>query len=194
MSNAGSKGRVRNVLEANKAVMKLKRRDLSVKFCGLANTKQIELECYADATHASLEDGSSQGAYIVAAKGKMGLIPLSWQSKKLHRITKSPLASEASAVCEGADAAYLIAATMKEVYPQKDVKVVCITDSKSLFDNLKTTKVNADKRLRVDMSRLKEMAIEEEVKFQWIEGRKQLADALTKRGASTDQLVEALRM
>ena len=44
------------------------------------------------------------------------------------------------------------------------------------------------------MSRLKEMAIEEEVKFQWIEGKKQLADALTKRGTSTDQLVEALRM
>jgi hypothetical protein len=194
MSNAGSKARVRNVLEANKAVMKLKRKDLSLKFCGMTNTKQIELECYADATHASLEDGSSQGAYIVAVKGKLGLIPLSWQSKKLHRITKSPLASEASAVCEGADATYLIAATMKEVYPQTDVKVVCKTDSKSLFDNLKTTKVNADKRLRVDMSRLKEMAIEEEVKFQWIEGRIQLADALTKRGASTDLLVEALRM
>ena len=167
---------------------------MSVKFCGIADTKNIELVCYADATHASLEDGSSQGAYIVAAKGKLGLIPLSWQSKKLHRITKSPLASEASAICEGADAAFLVASTMKEVFPMKEVNVVCKTDSKSLFDNLKTTKVNSDKRLRVDVSRLKEMIVEEEVKVQWIEGKKQLADALTKRGASTELLVEALRM
>ena len=150
--------------------------------------------CYTDATHASLEDGSSQGAYIVLIKGTKGLIPISWQSKKLNRITKSPLASEASGVCEGADAAYLIAATLKEVYPSKKVRVVCKTDSKSLFDTLKTTKVNADKRLRVDISRLKEMVIEEEVVVEWIEGKKQLADALTKRGASTDMMVEVLRM
>jgi transposase InsO family protein len=194
MSNAGRNSKVKNIVEANKAVMKMKKKDLSLKFCGLANTKDIEIVCYADATHASLEDGSSQGAYIVAAKGKLGLIPLSWQSKKLHRITKSPLASEASAICEGADATYLIAATLKEVYPKRGVSVVCKTDSMSLCENVKTTKVNSDKRLRVDISRLKEMITEEEIKIQWIEGKKQLADALTKRGASTELLVEALRM
>ena len=54
---------VRNILEANKAVMKLKGKDLLVKFCGMADTKHIELVCYADDT--SLEDGLSQGAYIL---------------------------------------------------------------------------------------------------------------------------------
>ena len=83
---------------------------------------------------------------------------------------------------------------MREIYPNKKVRVLCKTDSKSLFDTLKTTKVNSDKRLRVDISRLKEMVIEEEVSIEWIEGKKQLADALTKRGASTELLVEALRM
>ena len=88
MSNAGKSSKIKNVLEANKAVAKMKRKDLTLKYCGIEEAKDIELICYADATHASLEDGSSQGAYIVAAKGTKGLIPLSWQSKKLHRITK----------------------------------------------------------------------------------------------------------
>ena len=97
-------------------------------------------------------------------------------------------------VCEGADAAYLIAATLRDVYPRRKVIVICKTNNKSLFNSLKTTKVNSDKRLRVDISRLKEMVVEEEVVIDWIEGKRQLADALTKCGASTDILVEALRM
>jgi len=74
------------------------------------------------------------------------------------------------------------------------VKIVCKTDSKSLYDTLETTKVNADKRLRVDISRLKETVMKEEVNVKWIEGKEQLADALTKRGANTASLIEALRM
>ena len=62
MSNAGRNSKVKNLVEANKAVMKMKKNDLSLKFCGLASAMDIELVCYADATHASLEDGSSQGA------------------------------------------------------------------------------------------------------------------------------------
>ena len=143
-----------------------------MKFCGLANKEDIEIVCYADATHASLEDGSSQGAYIVAAKGKLGLIPLSWQSKKLQKITKSPLASEASAICESADATYLVAATLKEIYPKRVVSVVCKTDCMSLLENLNPTKVNSDKQLFVDISRLKEMITEEEIKVPWIKGKK----------------------
>ena len=194
MSNAGKHATVKHIIEANKAVAKLKRQNLSVKFCDIPKANDIEVICYTDATHASLDDGSSQGAYIIAIKGNMGLIPLSWQSRKLRRITKSPLASEASAECEGADAAYLIASTLEELYPKRGVNVTCKTDSKSLLDNLKTTKVNTDKRLRVDISRLKEMIVEKEIKVEWIPAKKQLADALTKRGASTELLVEALRM
>jgi len=93
----------------------LKQNNLSIKFCGIPKKDEINLICYTDATHASLSDGSSQGAYLVAVDGKKGLVPISWQSKKLHRITKSPLASEASAVCEGADAGYLSGATLKEI-------------------------------------------------------------------------------
>ena len=60
--------------------------------------------------YASLPDGSSQGALIVFLLGENGCAAhISWQSKKLNRVTKSSLASEALALSEAADAGFLMA-------------------------------------------------------------------------------------
>ena len=194
MSNPGKEPTVKKLIEANKAVSKIKSKNLGVKFGEIASLQEIDVICHADASHASLPDGSSQGGYLVAIQGKKGLIPISWQSKKLTRVTKSPIASEASAQCDGADAAYLISHLLKEIFPKSSVKVSCKTDNKSLVNTLRTTKVHEDKRLRVDVSRLKEMIIEEEIELDWIPAEEMLADPMTKRGASANALVEALRM
>ena len=60
------------------------------------------------------------------------------------------------------------------------------------MDTLETTNVITDKRLRVDVARLREMVCEQEIMVRWVEGRQQLADALTKRGASAESLVDVL--
>ena len=112
----------------------------------------------------------------------------------MRRITQSPLASETLAQCEGADAAYLVSNTLKEIFPEAKVSTICKTDSDSLVKTLRTTKVHDDKRLRVDVARVKGMITEQEIEIEWVSSKDQLADALTKRGASTDSLVAALRM
>ena len=43
------------------------------------------------------------------------------------------------------------------------------------------------------MSRVREMVREEEIKVFWLDAKDQLADALTKRGASTARLLEVLQ-
>ena len=165
-----------------------------MKFGAIKSLDKIDIMCYTDATHASLEDYSSQGANVILLQGERGPIPISWQSKKLDRVTKSPIASEASALSDGADSAYLIACQLKEIFPKSCTRVSCFTDNKSLVDTLKTTKVHRDKRLMVDVARIKEMVSEGEIKVSWVQNTQQLADALTKRGASTESLVEVLRM
>ena len=50
------------------------------------------------------------------------------------------------------------------------------------------TKLIGDSRLRVDIARLREMISLKEIKMKWVPGSLQLADALTKKGASTDLL------
>ena len=148
-----------------------------------------------DATYASLCDGSSQGAFIVLVLGADGLIaPILWQSKKLERVTKSPLASEASAVGEAADAALFVSSMLCDILKESDMRTVhCYTDNKSLVDTIKSTKMHNDRKLRVDLSRLREMIGRKEMTLSWVDGKHQLADCLTKRGASSDLLFETLK-
>ena len=69
----------------------------------------------------------------------------------------------------------------------------CITDSNQLYESVHSIKALKDKRLRIDIAVLHEMMKKEELtKVIWVAKTKQLADSLTKRGASTDLLLRVL--
>ena len=182
------------IKDANKAVAKLKSKSVSLNFKDLGKPEKQKVKVYTDATHASLQDGSSQGGFLVFLEGQNGnLVPMSWRSKKLHRVTKSPLASEALALGEGADAGFLIASMVMEVFGLRSLPPInCITDSSSLVQHLHTSKMSSDQRLRVDMSRLREMVREREITVSWCPGKLQLSDCLTKNTASTSSLLEVI--
>ena len=162
-------------------------------FPALGDPKNLKVIAYSDATHASLPSGASQGALIVFLNGNGRVAPIMWQSKKLERVTKSPLASETMALAEGADAGCLIAAIVKEVFGIPAPKVMCITDNKSITSHLQTSHVIRDTRLRVDVARIKEMIKLNEMDVKWVEKSVQLADPMTKAGASAMKLLEVLR-
>ena len=71
---------------------------------------------YGDATHASLPSGASQGALIVFLCGNERAAPITWKSKKLERVTKSPVASETMSLAEAADAGHFVALMTKEIF------------------------------------------------------------------------------
>ena len=195
MSNTGKRPKVKLIKEANRALKKMRNNTLCLHFPPLGDPEYLEVLAFSDATYASLVDGSSQGGHIVLLKGQNDfVVPISWQSKKLNRVTKSPLASEALAVNEAADTGYLIASMLTEMLNLSSLPVVhCFTDSKSLVENLESTKVVSDKRLRVDVARLRQMVERKEVCLHWVEGCDQIADSLTKRGASFQKLFEVLK-
>ena len=121
------------------------------------------------------------------------VVSISWKSKKLERVTKSPLATEISALADTADYAHLVASMFKELFCLDKLPMVeLMTDSKSLKDNLESTKVVEDPRQRVDVARLKQMVKLGEIQVKWVQSARQLADSLTKRGAFTDQLLRVL--
>ena len=71
--------------------------------------------------------------------------------------------------------------------------IALMVDNKSLFESAHTTNSLAEKRLRVDMSALRQMCERKEVELQWIATSNQLADALTKAGASKQKLLNILK-
>ena len=194
MSNTGKHPRVAMMLQANKALSKLKKDRVQLKFPSLGDYRKLSVLVFSDATYASMDDGSSQGGHIVFLRGVNNkVVPISWQSKRLYRVTKSPLASETLALCEGADAGFLVSSLVREIFNLPSLPPVqCYTDNRSLTDTLVTTKVISDRRLRVDVARLREMISEKEICVTWVDGKNQVADALTKRGASSESLIEVL--
>jgi hypothetical protein len=194
VGNSGKEPTIRNILTANKAVRKIKSTRSRLLFPCLGDTNQIAVVTYCDATHASLPSGASQGAFFVFLTGNGRAAPFMWESRKLQRVTKSPLASETMELAEAADAGYLSAVMVQEAFGTAERPAVkCLTDSLSLIDNLKTSHVIQDSRLRVDVARIREMINLKEIQVDWIEKGGQLADPLTKAGASSTKLFEVLK-
>ena len=194
VSNYGKQPTIREIITANKAVKTIKSREVRLSFPGLGEPAKIQVMVFSDASHANLPSGASQGGYIVFLSGGGRVLPFMWQSKKLNRVTKSPLASETMELADAADAGHLAAVIVQEVFAlSNEPRVQCFTDSKSLIDHLQTSHVIQDSRLRVDVARIREMIALKECEMKWVPNEKQLADPLTKAGATSMKLLEVLR-
>ena len=195
ISNLGKQPKIKLMKAANRSLKKLKSQSLELCYPALGDPQKFEILAFSDATYASLGDGSSQGAFIIFVRGQNGLLaPIFWRSKKLVRVTKSPLASETSAASEAADAGLFIASMIADIFRKTKLPTVhCFTDNKSLVDSAMNTKMPTDRKLRVDVARIREMLENKEITLSWIDGQRQLANSLTKSGASTDLLLQTLR-
>ena len=123
--------------------------------------------------------------------------PLAWSSHTIKRVVKSTLGAETLAFQTGVEAALLLRGIILEIYNLPDeeqhVPIECRTDSKSLYDNLMGTKNVSDKRLRLDVAYIKDKIRRKEIaRITWVPTEYQLADCLTKQGASADKLLQIL--
>ena len=193
VSNSGNNATVRTLMDTNKAIRKIKGEQLEIKYPGLGDPAKMKVIVYADGSHGSLPSGASQGGNIVFLEGNGKSAPISWRSKKIERVTRSPLATEISSVADGADAGHLVASMTKEVFNLSQLpKIELRTDSRSLKEHLETDRVIKDPRLRIDTARLREMRELQELNIVWVPGSEQLADCLTKKAANSDKLKRAL--
>ena len=157
------------------------------------NTNNLTIKVFSDASFNNLENGYSQGGYIAFLTDDSGKSsPISWSSNRIKRVVRSTLAAETLASADGADAA-LFLARMIQQFLSSEVKVECYTDSRSLFESAGSTKIVSDRRLRVEISTIREMIQKEEINLQWIDGKYQLSNVLTKKGASPFSLIETLK-
>ena len=165
-----------------------------MKYPNLGPIDQLEVVTYADAAHANLPSGASQGGMIIFLAGNGKIAPITWHSKKLDRVAKSALAAETMAQAKVADTGILISKMVEELYKIPMTLVKCHTDSKSLVDHLGTSHIIQDARLRVDVARIKEIVAIGEISMTWVKKEYQLADSLTKAGASSRSLLDVLRL
>ena len=88
-------------MSVNKNIVKAKKEKSRICIPNLGNLSELSIIAYSDASFANLEDGGSQGGYIIFVVGSNGnYFPLHWQSKRIRRIVKSTQAAEALAMVD----------------------------------------------------------------------------------------------
>ena len=107
-------------------------------------------------------------------------------------MARSTLTAETLAAVEALDAATMQKAVLEEMLSSKLPPITLIVDNKSLFDTVRTTHLISEKRLLIDMGALRQMVESKEILIKWVSAEKQLADALTKAGASKMKLLRAV--
>ena len=77
--------------------------------------------------------------------------------------------------------------------PSRSVQISIIIDNKSLLDAVHTSTSVENKRLQIDINMLREMIENGDIdEFRWIPTAYQVANPLTKSGASTDYLMKII--
>ena len=188
---------VNELLEANKIIKRIKADKTILKFQHLGDS-DLSLVVYSDASLGNLVDGGTQGGHVILLVGQGGRCsPIHWSSKRIRRVVRSTLAGETLAMADGIDDGIFFATLYAELTVGKpDPKVLpicCVTDCKALFEAIKSNKFVTEKRLRLEISAIKEKLENRQLeKIDWCDSSNQLADCLTKKGASTYQLMRII--
>ena len=183
-----------DLMEANKVVKRVKTDQISLFFPELKG--EIHLECFSDAAFANLCDSGSQGGFLIFLKDEIGnRCPIMWKSKKIRRVVTSTLAAETLALLEVAESACYLSKIIEDIGigMESKVKIKCFVDNKSLVESLGSMKKVENKYLRINMACIKEMIERGDIlSVEWVDTRRQLANCLTKKGASAGTLIEII--
>ena len=150
---------------------------------------------FSDASFAFLPDNvsSSLGYIQFIVDQNDNCSAISWRANKIKRVCRSTLAAETMALIEGIEECLYLKSVLEEL--GSSLPITAIVDSKCLHDAIYSTKLVDDKRLRIDIAALKQLIDQKKVaEIKWCSSEKQLANALTKRGASATQLLDVMRL
>ena len=188
---------IKELLMVNKVISKAKSEDITLHFGNEVKPSECVISGFHDASFGNLEDGGSQGGFMVLIgdEDDRHRSPIMWQSRKVRRVVKSAMASETLTMVECSEACFWIKRLTNEILGFKNnlLPIRCYTDSKQLYDSTYSLRSIEDKRLRIDIAVIREMLGKKEIdKIIKIPSEEQLADCLTKLGASSSKLKRLL--
>ena len=184
-----------DIVTANKTVKFVKTTEGYITIPKL-DMPSAKIASFSDASFNNLHDGGSQEGHVVFLYDQYDKCStLSWRSNRIKRVARSTLAAETLSFMEASDTAFFISRLLNEITrkPINYVSINCYTDSQSLFETIGTSNLTTDRRLRVEISAIREMVNRNEIRVHWLRKDKQLSDVFTKKGASYTSLMRALQ-
>ena len=151
---------------------------------------------FCDASFGNFPNGGSQGAYVTFLIDNAGVyVPIAWQSRRVRRVVKSTVAAECLAAIEAAENVVLLSTALKLILKSSlySVKTFIFCDNKNLVNAVYSSTKVEDQRLQIDICVLRDMlSIGELSKFCWVPTKHQIANCLTKQGASIYDMLNVL--
>ena len=171
---------VSDLQHANKVIRQVQQNPTFILFPKL-NLTETNLMLFADASFNNLANCGSQGGHIIFLTDNHNLaVPLQWTSNRIKRVVRSTLAAEALALADGCDNALYLSKLVGSTILATISLILCITDNRSLYDSINSSKPTSEQRLRIDISTLREMVRKKQTTLKWVQGNRQLSDVMTK--------------
>ena len=195
---------VQTLQEANKALRKLKTH-ANLKLYIRYIEGEVVCVVWSDASWANRSCGSSTGGYLLGLcsrevlNGKKSHVTVaSWSTNKLKRVARSSLAAEVQALAVAEDELHLTRAAWFEMNggtldlnnPDdciKQITGVAVVDAKSIYDTLNSQTQPlqlAEKRTALELLAYLRNTQRNGTITRWVHGGANLADAMTKLGAT----------
>ena len=198
LSMITNKATVSDLFKANKMMKKILADRITLTYQRIGAIKDLKITVFTDASFANLPDKvSSAGSYITfltngySADRASPCCPISWQSFKIKRKVSNTMEAETLALKEGLEEAIIIQNKVTEILniPAKTIKIEAFIDNDDCYKAIYSSKQMVKGRIAIDMGSIKDMVEKKEVEhIAWIQKEYQLADSLTKHGASTRTL------
>ena len=190
-----NKANVGDLTRALKIARKLKDSESYISFPALSgNISEWNLKVYTDAALANLSDNvSSTAAHVVFLGDMERVAPLGWKANKIRRVVRSTLATEVLALQEGLEDAIYLQGMLYELI-HVSVPIHAYIDNQSTIDAINSTKMVDNKLTRLDIAAIKQEIHRNVIEsVNWVPDQKQLANCMTKKGASSLSLLSVLQ-
>ena len=181
----------------NKLIRQIKaREDFSLGFPrDFGNLKDAQLVCFSDSAFANLDQGGSQGGFIIFLFSDGKNMPVIWKSNKIRRVARSTITAETLALLDAIDCVIFVRKFLQTLLKldSECIPAYCFIDSKSLAETVLSNSAVLEKRLRIDIAAIREVLENGLVSnISWVSGKQMLADSLTKKHADPTALLECL--
>ena len=176
---------------ANKIVRKVQNQSVTLNYPCDFDISSVFVVSFCDASFANLPNAGSQGGHVSFLVDKNGMYsPITWQSRKIRRVVKSTIAAECLAAVEAAESTVYLATLLSDILKlSRRIDTFLFSDNRNLVNAVHSSTNLEDKRLVIDISILRDLIDQQELtEFLWVSNEWQLADVLTKHGASTKLL------
>ena len=132
---------INHLIEASKVLKNVINWKVILTFPQMQNVDECSLATYSDSSYNNLNNGGSQGDFLIFLMDKTGrLSPIMWQSKRICQVIKSTMAAETLALVDALEASFWLPKLFIEICSTTEKLVVlpldCYIDSKPLHEAL----------------------------------------------------------